>query len=79
MYAADRRLRLRIALQPAFFAHYDVIIVGTKEAADVMTELSILSSTGSGVVKHVQPALKREAMDGLSTIIDQKQYDKRTE
>lgn len=116
LHAADGRLRLRNVLQHPFFGRYDVIIVDSKGATGVMTELSILSSTGSvmGVVKPILPdvrefirgtlhmftrlktyenygirlpdisilvncventLLDREAMDGLSTIIDQRQYD----
>lgn len=116
LHAADGRLRLRNILQHPSFSRYDAIIVDSKGATGVMTELSILSSTGNvmGVVKPILPdvrefirgslhmftrlktyenygirlpdisilvncfentLLDREAMEGLSTIISQKQYD----
>ncbi|HAT1685127.1 TPA: ParA family protein [Klebsiella oxytoca] len=116
LHAADGRLRLRNILQHPPFSRYDAIIVDSKGATGVMTELSILSSTGNvmGVVKPILPdvrefirgslhmfarlktyenygirlpdisilvncfentLLDREAMEGLSAIISQRQYD----
>ncbi|HDC4528646.1 TPA: ParA family protein [Enterobacter cloacae] len=116
LHAADGRLRLRNILQHPSFSRYDAIIVDSKGATGVMTELSILSSTGNvmGVVKPILPdvrefirgslhmftrlktyenygirlpdisilvncfentLLDREAMEGLSAIISQRQYD----
>ncbi|MDF7679907.1 ParA family protein [Enterobacteriaceae bacterium ESL0689] len=116
LHAADGRLRLRNILQHPAFSRYNAIIVDSKGATGVMTELSILSSTGNvmGVVKPILPdvrefirgslhmfsrlktyedygihlpnisilvncfentLLDREAMEGLSAIINQKQYD----
>ncbi|HAV1899108.1 TPA: TIGR03752 family integrating conjugative element protein [Enterobacter hormaechei subsp. steigerwaltii] len=46
LHAADGRLRLRNILQHSFFNRYDVIIVDSKGATGVMTELSLLSSNG---------------------------------
>ena len=60
LHAADGRLRLRnILLQPPFTT-YDAIIVDSKGATGVMTELAILSSTGNvmGVVKPILPDVR---------------------
>ncbi|HCS6940503.1 TPA: ParA family protein, partial [Escherichia coli] len=56
----DGRLRLRNILQHPFFNRYDVIIVDSKGATGVMTELSLLSSTGNvmGVVKPILPDVR---------------------
>nr|WP_310615664.1 ParA family protein [Pantoea cypripedii] len=116
LHAADGRLRLRNILQHPSFSHYDTIIVDSKGATGVMTELSLLSATGNalGVVKPILPdvrefirgslrmlsrlstyenygislptisilvncientSLDRKALEGLSAIVREKQYD----
>ncbi|WP_127958607.1 ParA family protein [Serratia microhaemolytica] len=78
LHAADGRLRLRnILQQPAFATHYDVIIVDSKGATGVMTELSILSSTGTvmGVVKPILPDVREFIRGSLHMFARLKTYE----
>lgn len=60
LHAADGRIRLRNILQHPAFARYGAIIIDSKGATGVMTELSILASTGRvmGVVKPILPDVR---------------------
>ena len=77
LHAADGRLRLRNILQHPFFNRYDVIIVDSKGATGVMTELSLLSSTGNvmGVVKPILPDVREFIRGSLHMLTRLKTYE----
>ncbi|MCX8959061.1 ParA family protein [Erwinia psidii] len=77
LHAADGRLRLRNILQHPAFRRYDSIIVDSKGATGVMTELSLLSSTGNvmGVVKPILPDVREFIRGSLHMLSRLKTYE----
>ena len=77
LHAADGRLRLRNILQHPFFNRYDAIIVDSKGATGVMTELSLLSSTGNvmGIVKPILPDVREFIRGSLHMLTRLKTYE----
>lgn len=77
LHAADGRLRLRNVLQHPFFNRYPVIIVDSKGATGVMTELSLLSSTGNvlGVVKPILPDVREFIRGSLHMLTRLQTYE----
>lgn len=77
LHAADGRLRLKNVLHHPSFSHYDAIIIDSKGATGVMTELSILSSTGSvmGVVKPILPDVREFIRGSLHMFTRLKTYE----
>lgn len=70
--APDGRVRLRNALSHPIFSSYGAIIVDSQGSRSVMSELIILSSTGTmvGVVKPVLPDA-REFMRGTVALMEE--------
>lgn len=77
LHAADGRLRLRNILQHPAFMRYDTIIVDSKGATGVMTELSLLSSTHDvlGVVKPILPDVREFIRGSLHMLSRLKTYE----
>ncbi|WP_431810030.1 ParA family protein [Jejubacter sp. L23] len=77
LHAADGRLRLRNILQNPSFSRYDLIIVDSKGATGVMTELSVLSSTGNvmGIVKPILPDVREFIRGSLHMFTRLKTYE----
>ena len=77
LHAADGRIRLRNILQHPAFARYGAIIVDSKGATGVMTELSILASTGRvmGVVKPILPDVREFIRGSLHMFSRLKTYE----
>ncbi|WP_226066818.1 ParA family protein [Dickeya zeae] len=70
LHAPDGRMRLRNILQHPSFQKYDVIIIDSKGAVGVMTELVVLSATESvlGVIKPILPDV-REFIRGTVRLV----------
>ncbi|MFD1802147.1 ParA family protein [Mixta tenebrionis] len=77
LHAADGRLRLRNILLHPFFSRYDAVIVDSKGATGVMTELSVLSSTGNvlGIVKPILPDVREFIRGSLHMFARLKTYE----
>lgn len=77
LHAADGRIRLRNILQHPAFARYGAIIIDSKGATGVMTELSILASTGRvmGVVKPILPDVREFIRGSLHMFSRLKTYE----
>ncbi|MEX0447946.1 ParA family protein [Xenorhabdus sp. SGI246] len=60
LHAPDGRLRLRNVLQHPLFHQYDVIIIDSKGATGVMTELVVLTATQFvlGIIKPILPDVR---------------------
>ncbi|MCG3471187.1 ParA family protein [Xenorhabdus bovienii] len=60
LHAPDGRLRLRNILQHPLFSQYDVILIDSKGAAGVMSELVVLAATHGvlGVIKPILPDVR---------------------
>ncbi|MEQ1965267.1 ParA family protein [Xenorhabdus khoisanae] len=60
LHAPDGRLRLRNILQHPLFHQYDVIIIDSKGATGVMTELVVLTATQFvlGIIKPILPDVR---------------------
>ncbi|MBC8950007.1 ParA family protein [Xenorhabdus sp. TS4] len=60
LHAPDGRLRLRNILQHPIFQQYDVIIIDSKGATGVMTELVVLAATHPvlGIIKPILPDVR---------------------
>lgn len=77
LHAADGRIRLRNILQHPAFARYGAIMIDSKGATGVMTELSILASTGRvmGVVKPILPDVREFIRGSLHMFSRLKTYE----
>lgn len=77
LHAADGRLRLRNILHHPFFSRYDVIIVDSKGATGVMTELCLLSSSGEvmGIVKPILPDVREFIRGSLHMLTRLQTYE----
>lgn len=77
LHAADGRIRLRNILQHPAFSRYGAIIIDSKGATGVMTELSILASTGRvmGVVKPILPDVREFIRGSLHMFSRLKTYE----
>ncbi len=70
LHIADGRMRLRNVLQQPLFRLYDVIIIDSKGAAGVMTEIVVLAADSVvGVIKPVQPDV-REFLRGTGRLVN---------
>jgi chromosome partitioning related protein ParA len=60
LHAPDGRLRLRNILQHPLFAQYDVILIDSKGATGIMSELVVLAATHSvlGIIKPILPDVR---------------------
>ncbi|MDC9594786.1 ParA family protein [Xenorhabdus sp. IM139775] len=60
LHAPDGRLRLKNILQHPLFSQYDIIIIDSKGATGIMTELVVLSATHSvlGIIKPILPDVR---------------------
>ncbi|CDL84531.1 ParA family protein [Xenorhabdus cabanillasii] len=60
LHASDGRLRLRNTLRNPLFQQYDAIIIDSKGATGVMTELVVLTATNSvlGIIKPILPDVR---------------------
>ncbi|CDG16768.1 ParA family protein [Xenorhabdus doucetiae] len=60
LHAPDGRLRLKNILQHPLFSQYGVIIIDSKGATGIMTELVVLSATHSvlGIIKPILPDVR---------------------
>lgn len=77
LHAADGRIRLRNILQHPTFARYGAVILDSKGATGVMTELSILASTGRvmGMVKPILPDVREFIRGSLHIFSRLKTYE----
>ncbi|EIX9082298.1 TPA: ParA family protein [Kluyvera cryocrescens] len=77
LHAADGRIRLKNILQHPFFTSYDLIIIDSKGATGVMTELSILASSGNvlGVVKPILPDVREFIRGSLHMLTRLRTYE----
>jgi len=77
LHAADGRLRLRNIIQHPFFTRYDANIVDSKGVTGVMSEFSLLSSSGNvmGVVKSILPDVREFIRSSLHMLTRLKTYE----
>ncbi|EJO3888760.1 ParA family protein [Salmonella enterica] len=70
LHIADGRMRLRNVLQHPLFRQYDVIIIDSKGAAGVMTEIVVLAADSVvGVIKPILPDV-REFLRGTVRLVN---------
>ncbi|EDT1338936.1 ParA family protein [Salmonella enterica subsp. enterica serovar Enteritidis] len=70
LHIADGRMRLRNVLQHQLFRQYDVIIIDSKGAAGVMTEIVVLAADSVvGVIKPILPDV-REFLRGTVRLVN---------
>ncbi|ELC8789702.1 ParA family protein [Salmonella enterica] len=70
LHIADGRMRLRNVLQHSLFRQYDVIIIDSKGAAGVMTEIVVLAANSMvGVIKPILPDV-REFLRGTVRLVN---------
>ncbi|EBY8645171.1 ParA family protein [Salmonella enterica subsp. enterica] len=70
LHIADGRMRLRNVLQHPLFRQYDVIIIDSKGAAGVMTEIVVLAANSVvGVIKPILPDV-REFLRGTVRLVN---------
>lgn len=70
LHIADGRMRLRNVLMHPLFSQYDVIIIDSKGAAGVMTEIVVLAADSVvGVIKPILPDV-REFLRGTVRLVN---------
>ncbi|MGJ0624625.1 ParA family protein [Xenorhabdus bovienii] len=71
LHAPDGRLRLRNILQHPLFNQYDIIIIDSKGATGVMTELVVLTAIHSvlGIIKPILPDVREFLRGTLRMLI----------